>query len=300
MTTSFHYFNTCDNLSIRYGVWPGRPGKKSGSIILLGGRREFMEKYFESIDELNQRHFDVYGLDWRGQGLSTRQLPNRHKGYVKSYEHYIDDLNQFVGDVISSQAAHPLIILAHSMGGHIALRFLHDYPGIVHRAILVAPMIDILTGPIPRWLLRIIIRLVVAAGRAAAYSIGSGDYHAADQQFSNNRLTSDPVRFMDEAKAIAANPDLALGGVTYGWLLATLKSIDILKQPEYTDRIKTPIQIFSAGSDCIVSIGAQKRLCDRLPSCRMKVISGARHEILKETDSIRRIFWDLFDSFMKN
>jgi hypothetical protein len=35
------------------------------------------------------------------------------------------------------------------------------------------------------------------------------------------------VRFLDEERAIAANPDLALGGVIYGWLKATLESIGV-------------------------------------------------------------------------
>ncbi|MFC1815279.1 alpha/beta fold hydrolase [Thermodesulfobacteriota bacterium] len=299
MTSPFQFFKTHDNLSIRYGVWPCRPGKKSGSIVLLGGRREFLEKYFETIVELNQRRFDVYGLDWRGQGLSTRLLPNQHKGYVQSYEDYINDLSLFVINVIQPRAVAPISILAHSMGGHIALRFLHDHPGLVHRVILVAPMIDILTHSFPRWLVKIFTRLAVATGLATAYVVGSRDYNAADHNFNGNRLTSDPERFMDEKKAIAANPELALGDVTYGWFRATLTSIDILNQPGYTDSIETPIQIISAGSDGVVSIEAQKALCDKLPNCRMKIIPGARHEILKETDSIRSAFWDVFDNFIK-
>jgi lysophospholipase len=298
MTSPFSFFITYDDLSIRYAIRSCGHGKKAGSIILLSGRREFIEKYTETITELNRRNFDVYAMDWRGQGLSARQLPNRHKGYVRSYEDYLEDLNRFVNQVVRTRAVAPYMILAHSMGGHIALRFLHDYPNSVEKAILTAPMIDIVSSSFQGRLIRAFVRLAVWAGMDKAYVPGSGDYGAADRNFDGNRLTSDPQRFKDEQKAIAASPDLALGGVTCGWLKASLESIEILKGAGYPEAIRTPVLIVGAGSDRIVSVKAQKQICDRLPSGYIRVIPQARHEVLKETDQIRSVFWQAFDRFI--
>ncbi len=297
MFSSCYYFATFDNISIRYGVWPCRKEKRRGSVVLLGGRRDFMEKYAETIGELRQRGFDVYSFDWRGQGLSTRLIKDRLKGYVKNYADYIKDLELFIRKIVKPQAVYPLIILALSMGGHIALRFIHDYPGVIDRAVLVSPMFDILTPPFPRPVARLIIRIAAKAGLDQNYAIGSGYYSFLDEKFEGNRLTSDPERFMDEKKAIAENPDLALGGVTYGWLAATLESIKILKKTRYAENIKTPILIVNAGSDRIVSEKVQRAVCSAMPDCRFTSIPNARHEILKETDSVRSIFWDEFDRF---
>lgn len=291
----YDFMTTSDNHSIRYGIWYCQKERKQGSVILLGGRTEFMEKYAEIIRELNQRGFDVYSFDWRGQGLSTRGLANRHKGFIESYDNYMDDLALFVSKVVRPEAVSPFIVLAHSMGGHIALRFFHDHPGIVDRAVLVSPMVDILTSPLPGWLVRFLTWAGVKAGLNHAYIPGSGDY--ADEEFNGNRLTSDPVRFTDEKKAIAKNPDLALGGVTHGWLAATFESIDNLKAPGFAEKIKTPILIISAGEDKVVSNGAQETICTLLANCRRTEIPGARHEILKETDAIQSIFWEEFDRF---
>ena len=71
-TSPFGFYKAADNLSIRHGRWRTDRAQKSGTVILLTGRREFMEKYADIIAELNQRGFDVYSLDWRGQGLSGR------------------------------------------------------------------------------------------------------------------------------------------------------------------------------------------------------------------------------------
>ncbi|MBU0985681.1 MAG: alpha/beta hydrolase, partial [Proteobacteria bacterium] len=96
MVASYGSMTTYDNYSVRYGVWVSNKIHKRGSVILLGGRTEFLEKYADTIGELNHRGFDVYGLDWRGQGLSSRMLSNRHKGFVRTYDDYINDLALFV------------------------------------------------------------------------------------------------------------------------------------------------------------------------------------------------------------
>ena len=215
----FGFITTDDNMSLRYGVWYSRIENRRGSILLLSGRREFMEKYTETVNELNEKGFDVYSFDWRGQGLSARLLANRHKGFIDSYSTYLKDLDMFVRNIVQPEAALPLFILAHSMGGHIALRYLHDHPGTADKAILVSPMIDILTTPFPRSLVKFMVNLALISGLNDAYTVGSGDYNP-DIPFEGNRLTSDPYRFMDEKKTLSDNPDLRLGGITYGWLSA--------------------------------------------------------------------------------
>lgn len=285
-----------DGHSLRYGIWHCQKEKKRGSIILLAGRREFMEKYVETTGELNERGYDVYSFDWRGQGLSARMLSNRHKGFIDSYDTYLNDLHVFVKNIVQPDAESPHLILAHSMGGHVALRYLHDHPKAVEKAVLVSPMIDILIPSVPKWLVRFAAHIAVKMGFDDAYVLGSEDYnHHA--RFEGNRLTSDPLRFMDIKNTIAENPDLALGGVTYGWLSATLESIEMLSDPGFAEKITTPVLMVSAGDDRIVSLNAQRTISRCLKNCTLIDIPGARHEILVETNEIRFSFWDAFDSF---
>ena len=291
----YDFMPTPDQQSLRYGIWYSPKEKQKGSILLLNGRREFMEKYSETIEELNHEGFNVYSFDWRGQGLSSRMLANRHKGFIDDYDVYLNDLDLFVTKIVKPESVHPLIIIAHSMGGHIALRFMHDHPDMADMAILTSPMIDIFRSSLSRGFVKLITRIAMKTGFSHSYTIGSGDY--TDEKFEGNDLTSDPVRFTDEKKAITKNPNLALGGVTYGWLSATLKSIDIITQPGFVAKITTPILMVIAGNDKIVSIKAPKKICTMLPNCKLKEISDARHEIFKETDAVRSIFWREFNRF---
>lgn len=292
------YFTSYDNLSIRYGIWDCGAKTKRGSVVLLGGRKEFIEKYFETTEELKQRCFDVYSIDWRGQGLSTRMLPDRHKGFVKDFNDYSRDLNYFIHNIVKPVAVSPLIILAHSMGGHIALRFIHDHPQLVDKTVLASPMIDINIPFIPRRLVRSVSRLAAKNGFGHLYSISSKGYSVLRNKFEGNPITSDYKRFMVEHKAIESNPDLALGGVTYGWLAAAFDSIDLLFSDGYAESITSEILIAGAGRDRIVSESAQKKICSRIGRCRFVSIPGSYHEILMENDRIREIFWNEFDKFI--
>ncbi|MDZ7823157.1 MAG: alpha/beta hydrolase [Ahrensia sp.] len=65
-------FDTADGFKIRYAVFRADSKQTLGSILLLQGRNEAIEKYFETIGDLTRRGFDVATFDWRGQGGSTR------------------------------------------------------------------------------------------------------------------------------------------------------------------------------------------------------------------------------------
>jgi lysophospholipase len=69
---------------------PGRR-RARGSIVLSGGRTECIEKYYEFIGECLDRGFVVLAHDWRGQGLSRRELPDPLKGHAKGSKPYLED-----------------------------------------------------------------------------------------------------------------------------------------------------------------------------------------------------------------
>ena len=111
---------------LRYCVW-NAPGPPRGSVVLVHGRAEFIEKYaMEVVGELRGKGFAVYALDIRGQGLSDRMLPDHDKGHIDDFATYVADLKTFLETIVVPQAPQPLLLLSHSTGGNIALRFLGD------------------------------------------------------------------------------------------------------------------------------------------------------------------------------
>jgi lysophospholipase len=295
MIYNFNYLEVEKGIFLRFGYWKSYRKNKKGTICLVGGRTDFMEKYFETIKQLNQKGMDVFSFDWRGQGLSTRLLNNRRKGYVKDYNDYVCDLSVFIEKIFIKKTSLPYILMGHSMGGHIAIRYLAEHENIFNSTILLSPMIDIRTFPFPKKLLQKIIRIFVKAGYDKVYI--AGDDRQIEKKFKRNSLTSDKIKFEKSKNIAIENPQLAIGGVTTGWLHASFDSIDLLNQPGYLENIRTRILLFSAEKDRVVCNNAQKLLCNRLPNCKFIEVSGSRHEILQEKDIIQKQFWDFFEHF---
>ncbi|MGH6936295.1 MAG: alpha/beta hydrolase, partial [Methylocella sp.] len=93
----------------------------AGTIAILPGRAEFIEKYFEVIGELLSRNFDVAILDWRGQGLSGRLVDDPGKGHIRDFRAYGNDLEALAEQVLEPFCRPPWFALGHSMGAAIAL-----------------------------------------------------------------------------------------------------------------------------------------------------------------------------------
>lgn len=290
------FFPAADGTRIRYVIWPAAEPGGHGGVILLPGRSEFIEKYSETVQDLLARGFWVAAMDWRGHGLSGRALSNRHKHHLTSFVPMADDLRRFIEELEARRLGRPRIILAHSMGAHVALRYLHDYPHRIDGAVLSAPMVALTFAPFGRRLTRSLTRLAITFGFGERYAPGQTDYGAFQRSDANMRLlTSDPERFQIEHRWIGQNPDLALGGVTYGWLDAAMASIREINAPGYAEAIETPILMVQAAADRLVDNRRQEAFARRLPNAAFLRIEGARHEILNERDEYRERFLAAFD-----
>lgn len=291
---------TRDKVRLRAISWPQDSGQDSkGSVLILHGRTEYIEKYFETIGELRARGFAVGTFDWRGQGLSDRALTDRHKGHVSDFSAYHHDLDAFLDQCAQPNLPLPYTLLAHSMGAHIAVRYLHERPQPFARAILCSPMAYINTTSVPHLIARAIAALGAKLGKMEAYVPLGGGYDPSHNPFEGNPLTHDAMRYAREAQRISRNPDLAIGSPTLGWLNAAYHSMAKTLKPEFAAAITRPV-LMLYGSEELVSLPRyQALLASRLGNCQAQCIAGARHEILQETDQIRAQFWAAFDAFMK-
>jgi lysophospholipase len=293
------YVSAARNIKLRWAIWKTMRQPHRGTVLLLAGRGEFLEKYHETATDLTGRGFDVYSFDWRGQGLSSRMLANPQKGYVATYDDYLSDLVHFIQTILTPNAGAPNYLLAHSMGGHLALRYLHDHCDLFKRNILTAPLIDIAMPSFLKTALKVYVRGAVKLGLGSHYVPCGGDRSTQGKPFENNKLTSDRRRFQRTQHQLIETPGLALGGVTHQWLHATFLSIDRLLTAGFLEKIETPVLMVAAGKDTVVSNAAQENVKTRLPQCRLASLENARHEILVEADDIRKHFWKIFDDFLK-
>ncbi len=298
-TTTYEFLHTFDGLRIRSGFWKTNHHRCCGTVVLLGGRAEFMEKYAETIDDLTGRGYDVFSLDWRGQGHSDRLLYNATKGYVESYDHYIRDLKHFFDTIVLNRCTRPLMVMAHSMGASIVLHFLNRFSHVVDRGILMSPMVGVRTKPFPHAVAKWCSRLLVLLGKGEAAIPSFQRNDSFFRPFHQNWLTGDPDRFKRTQQLLKHNPGLSVDAVTFRWLWETFDALDQIRRPGFCESISTPLLLVAAGRDKVVSNEAINRLAEKLPSGRMITLPGARHEILQEQDEVRDQFWRAFDLFVR-
>ena len=226
-----HYYQTADGLHIRWIHLRPEKSDFRGTVVLLNGRTECLEKYAETITEFLRRGWEVASCDWRGQGLSDRLTARRLKGHVGHFRDYLDDLGQLVELIQPSQTNRPFILVAHSMGAHIGLRFIRERRHPFACAVLTSPMIDINVPAIPRRLLCMYVKAAVRLGLGQVYAPGQASHARKDRMFDDNPLTGDEGRFRRWVTELETHSRLALGGVTHGWLDAAFTSIERVRSP---------------------------------------------------------------------
>jgi lysophospholipase len=287
---------TPDGVNLRYARFAPPPGRK-GTVVVLQGRAEFIEKYYETVRDLRARGFAVASFDWRGQGLSDRRLSDRHKGYVRDFSQYATDLDTVMEQVVLPDCPPPIYALAHSMGAAVAIRACHNGRRWFDRVVLLAPMIALA----PRHRIAMagsLARLLRYLGRGGAYvPTGSSDI-SGTENFLGNVVTSDPVRYARNVAVLEEEPALGLGAPTIAWTDAALKQMRQFRRPGYAGEIRQPMLLVAAGRDEVVSTPAIEEFGMHLLAGRHLILAGSRHEILQEQDQYRTQFWAAFDAFV--
>lgn len=285
-----------DGARIRYGH-AAPTGGATATVVLVPGAGEFGEKYFEASRDLLSRGFAVWQMDWRGQGGSERYYDDPQRRGAAGYDRDAADLHQFVTDVVKPGRDRPVILIAHSKGGHIALRYLHDYPATFDFAAMTSPMLNVNTGGTPRPLAMIIGATGNALGLAKSYVPGHGPWTPEPAGVEDSEVSQDPIRYAVGRTWQIRNPELRLGGMSYRWLANAFRSIKIVNDAAYLAAIETPVLMATAGQEALVDVPAQDRACGLMPDCIQVKIAGAKHEIWMERDEYRGEWLAAFDKF---
>lgn len=288
---------TRDGAPLRVARWPARTTPARGTVAIFQGRAEFVEKHFETIEDLLARGFCVVAFDWRGQGGSERALPDARKGHVGRFGLYARDVEAIAAQVLTRECPRPHAVLAHSMGAAIAIDLARRGRLPAQRLVALAPMIAIARVRRPT-LAYLAATLAWLAGFGASWVPGGGETSETTKPFAENPLTSDRLRYARNADAAAAIGDGAIGAPTIGWARAAFAHMRRLREPRAALDIRIPTLVIAAGGDRVVSTPAVERFASRLKTGNALVVPGARHELLSEADAIRGPVMAAIDAFL--
>lgn len=287
-----------DGTQLRVARWRAAAGGRNGTVCVFGGRCEFIEKYFETIADLRRRGFAVAAMDWRGQGGSERKLRNHFKGHVEDFSEFDSDLDVFMSEFVLPDCPPPYFALAHSMGGNILLRAACRRDCWFERMVLSAPMVRLAKAGTSTSAVAVASEVLVFCGLGELFVPGGHAQGWETEPFEGNPLTSDEQRYSRNREILLAEPLLALGSPTIGWVRAAFDSMKTLNDLEFASRVHVPLLMLAAGSDTIVSSTAIEELAAQLKAGSHIPLAASCHEIFQETDWIREQAWAAFDAFV--
>lgn len=288
---------TDDGVDLRYARWAPNRSPVRGTIVIVHGRSEFIEKYFETVNDLRRRGFAVATFDSRGQGGSSRLLGNPRKGHVRDFADHVNDFETVLQEVILPDCPPPYYVLAHSTGAAVALLSAERLRTQIDRMVLIAPLLALPQGT-PRMLSQVT-GFLMHFGLGESFAPGAGATLLQTQPFASNPLTSDPDRYKRSLAIVDADPSVGVGGATIGWVNAAMRACVRMAEPDFAETVPMPVLIVLGGADTVISNLAAEEFSRRVKTAAHLRIPGARHEVLMERDQFRDQFWVAFDAFIQ-
>lgn len=277
------YFTGHRNKKLRYAVFRSPHSVAKGTIVLLQGRNECIEKYYETIINMTAMGFWVATFDLRGQGGSDRLVKNPEAGHVQRFRDYEQDVSLFMEQIVLPDTRLPFYLVAHSTGALVALSMAPNLANRIERMALCSPFIQLAGQALPR--------PAVFAIAATLSLIGLGRMRLGKDQrersFIGNPLTSDEIRFARNLALMQTRPELFIGSPTARWLYETLKTASRITKQEHLTNIHVPTLLLAPVLDPITPFGAQEELSRNFRAAQLIPVTGARHELLHERDIFR-------------
>ena len=287
-----------DGAKLRWGETGNRNSAKA-TIVFVPGYTATLDMYGEHFDRLARRGYHVIGVDLRGQGMSSRDREDQpEKLYVDSFATYSDDLARFIRDV--SPTDRPVVPMAMSFGGHVAMRMALEQPDVMDGLYLVAPALQPQLGEAAATTRRVA-SAMKRLGKGRRYLPGQGnwtttmdDLGVAGPQY----CASDPKRLHLKDVIYTRRPEQRVGGVTAGWGLAFIASAEWLAKPDRYAAFDRPVRMVLAETEAFVENDANTAACGAMLDCEATVLPGTAHCLNQESDAVLKRMWDGLDAFV--
>ncbi|MCP4315309.1 MAG: alpha/beta hydrolase [Hyphomicrobiales bacterium] len=279
------FFESRDNKKLRYAIFRSSITRATGTVVLLQGRNETIEKYYETIRDLTDAGLWVATFDWRGQGGSERLLKGSFAGHVQRFSDYEDDLEFFLENIVLPDARLPFYIVGHSTGSLIALSAAPRLANRVERMVLCAPFVGMRDNRFGEPMLRFVVGAASMFGFGRKSSTGN---KRSNLEFEGNNLTSDRERFTRNRAIYDTCPDLILGGPTFRWLSQCLRAMKRVHTPGHLASIRIPTLLIGAGADAVVPIEPVEELASHFRASELITIDHGKHELFQEANIYRK------------
>ena len=284
-----------DDKKLRLMYWNSNKSNQLGTVLLQQGHNEFIEKYYETIQEFLDRNYNVVAFDWRGQGMSERMINDKTKQYIKDFNIHNLDIECIFNKVLK-HFKKPLIGIGHSMGGFILLSALKKNQIKFDKVILSAPMLGFRSEK----LLLKIIDIFFFLLPKKSFLPGSKPNMGKETPFEGNDLTTDKFRYQRTQMLVRLKRDIRLWGVTIAWAKAVKNQLLVMREAGWAESISNNILFLNNIGDRVVSADHIIKMSKRLRNSQIVNFIDSEHEIFMEKDDLRKKMWKNIDTFLKD
>lgn len=238
-------------------------GRARGALILLHGLGDHAGRYAEVAAWFADHGVSVWALDQRGHGRS----PGR-RGHVSRFAQFVSDVAA-LRKLVAGEERAPQLLLGHSFGATVVLRYLETAPEGLAGAIVTSPWLAEAMR-VPLWK-RAVARILLDLWPALPVSTGLNVAHLSTDPAVGHAALSDPLyhRVMTP-RAYREVQQAQRAVVAEG------------------DRIAVPLLVLLAGDDRIVSRAAAEAFARGLPGdVTVTVYEASFHEIFNEPQRAR-------------
>lgn len=277
------WVRTADDMRLRIAQWATSTDSK-GTVFLFPGRTGYAERWGRIAGELNRLGYSSLVIDWRGHGLSDRITDDRRLCHVNRFSDYQLDVAAMLEAAKEQDLPKPWFLIGNSLGACIGLRALIEgFPASA--CAFIAPMWGITFSPVQRPLAWLLSWGAQAVGRGRVYAPGQNEHaYVLRSSIDDNTMTHDADMFEYWAKQAKSQPDLLLGGVSFGWLyqaLSETRALSKLGSPS------VPCLAYCGDQDEDVELNAIQRRMANWANGRFDLVRNCKHDILGEVPDIR-------------
>ncbi|TGK15238.1 alpha/beta hydrolase [Leptospira fluminis] len=258
----FYIQSSRDNTKLYCQAWTKPDANRV--MVINHGFGEHSGRYNNLLNYFKDSDINFYALDMRGHGKSDGK-----RGHADTFELFVDDLADLVQEVRRREKKDKILLLGHSMGGAVVIRYAleginQDY---LYAVVASAPALKIPANAFQKI-------QIAAAGFLRKISPAT----TLDANLDINLLSHDP----EVVKAYAADP-LVHGKVSFSM------GYELFQQGEIANKkapiLRTPILILHGLADRIADPAGSLEFYNHLvyKNKRIKTYPNLYHEIMNET-----------------
>lgn len=257
---------TVDGLDLFWQCWLAND--PTGVIVLIHGLADYSGRYSETAQYFTQQGWSVYACDLRGHGRS----PDGHKPgrvHVDAFSDYAHDVAAILALAKQRKPGLPHIILGHSMGGLISLRYALDHPDELDGAVLSSPALGTHPDARPPAVLNLLVRVLV---------------HIYPRMFFPSDLDTAAISRDPKVVSTYIDDPLVSEKVSARWYVEITRAIaDIQGRAA---ELKIPTLLMQSGADKLVDPQAAGRWAAQAPAEHLeyKVWDDLYHEMFNEPE----------------